>query len=97
GNLIRASIPNSAEPANPAVPPNTAQNPNEAAPPPLPPVVASADSQPPAPGAQPSPSLERNKIDEFMENRASQKFSGKPITLQVRDVDVSDVLRLIGD
>ena len=32
-----------------------------------------------------------------MDTKSSQKFEGKPITLQVKDADVSDVLRLVGE
>ncbi len=40
---------------------------------------------------------EKTNLEEFVESKSAQKFSGKPITLQVRDVDVGDVLRLIGE
>lgn len=39
----------------------------------------------------------KTKLEQFLENRATQRFIGKPITLQVRDMDVGDVFRLIGD
>lgn len=39
----------------------------------------------------------KTKIEEFMDSKSTKRFSGKPVTLQVRDVDVGDVLRLIGD
>jgi type IV pilus assembly protein PilQ len=37
------------------------------------------------------------KLDDFMVNHDSRHFSGRPITLQVRDVDAADVFRLIGE
>jgi type IV pilus assembly protein PilQ len=42
-----------------------------------------------------TPGAERLK--EFEANREKKVFTGKPITLQVRDVEAADVFRLIGD
>jgi type IV pilus assembly protein PilQ len=39
----------------------------------------------------------KSPLDEFTQNKETQKFSGKPVTLQIRDGDVEDVLRLIGE
>jgi type IV pilus assembly protein PilQ len=36
-------------------------------------------------------------LDDFVKMQSTKKFSGKPITLQVRDAEVTDVLRLIGE
>lgn len=38
-----------------------------------------------------------DRLKEFMANRGAKRFRGKPITLQVRDMDAVDVFRLIGD
>src|SRR4051812_3150931 len=38
-----------------------------------------------------------SKLKDFAENQTTQKFKGKPISLQVRDAEVADVLRLIGE
>jgi len=40
---------------------------------------------------------QQNKLTEFMENKDTRKFTGKPISIQVRDMDIADVLRLIGE
>ncbi len=42
-------------------------------------------------------SKKKDLLDEFIDNQKSKKFIGKPITLQIRDLDISDVLRLIGE
>jgi type IV pilus assembly protein PilQ len=39
----------------------------------------------------------KTNLDEFTQSNESHKFTGKPITLQVREGDIHDVLRLIGD
>ncbi|MEN9723713.1 MAG: fimbrial assembly protein [Pseudomonadota bacterium] len=36
-------------------------------------------------------------LDVFMKTMENKKFSGKPVTIQVRDADLSDVLRLIAE
>ena len=40
---------------------------------------------------------DQSHLSEFISNKKTQEFKGRPITLQVRDVDVTDVLRLIGE
>lgn len=37
------------------------------------------------------------RLKTFVDNRKTKNFKGKPITLQVRDVEAADVFRLIGD
>lgn len=37
------------------------------------------------------------RLKTFVNNRKAKNFKGKPITLQVRDVEAADVFRLIGD
>lgn len=39
----------------------------------------------------------QSHLEAFDENHKTGKYSGRPITLQVKDADVTDVLRLIGD
>ena len=39
----------------------------------------------------------QNRLDEFLVSRTTQKFSGSPVTINVRDVDIKDVIRLISD
>lgn len=40
---------------------------------------------------------QKTKLDEFVESKEAKKFTGSPVSLQVRDADVADVLRLIGE
>jgi len=65
-------------------------------------VASSAASMPP--GAPPVPGApgasshdNRTILDDFSESKQTQRYIGRPVTLQVRDVEVSDVLRLIGE
>jgi type IV pilus assembly protein PilQ len=70
------------------------------------PIAASAPQEPaaPVPDAD-SASTEtaaagagnQDKLTRVLEARETGRFSGKPITLQVRDADINDVLRLISD
>jgi type IV pilus assembly protein PilQ len=46
---------------------------------------------------QNSANTKKTTLDEYVENRTARKFSGRPITLQLRDVDLSDVFRMIGE
>ncbi len=39
----------------------------------------------------------RDDLDVFLENRETKNFKGSPITLKVKEAEVSDVLRLIAD
>lgn len=51
-----------------------------------------------APALQEVPQIEsKAELDQLIEGEFSEDFKGSPITLQVRDADVSDVLRLIGE
>ncbi len=54
-----------------------------------------AASPPPMPN--PQSTGEPDRLDQFAQRQKSQAFSGKRITLQVRDAEIADVLRLIGD
>lgn len=47
---------------------------------------------PKAAAASPSTNL-----DEYIQNQETKRFNGKPITLQIRDADLVDVFRLIGE
>ncbi len=57
-----------------------------------PPPVVDAESPPPS-----KADGEAARLDEFVANRSTKQFSGKPITLQVREVEALDVFRLIGE
>ncbi len=39
----------------------------------------------------------KDNIDLFLQNQKSKNFRGKPVSLQVREADVRDILRLIAD
>ena len=39
----------------------------------------------------------QNRLDDFLASRSTQKFTGSPVTINVRDVDIKDVIRLISD
>lgn len=45
----------------------------------------------------PPPTENKGKLGNFMESRETQRFHGKPVTIQVRDMDIADVFRLIGE
>lgn len=51
--------------------------------------ASSGDSAPAAPDASP--------LEKVIEGRQTGHFSGKPITLQVRNADIGDILRLISE
>jgi type IV pilus assembly protein PilQ len=38
-----------------------------------------------------------NGLEQFSESQATRQFSGRPVTLQVRDTELADVFRLIGE
>lgn len=38
-----------------------------------------------------------SKMDQFLETRDTRQFIGRPISLQVRDAEVNDILRMIGE
>jgi type IV pilus assembly protein PilQ len=40
---------------------------------------------------------EEKALDDFIQSRSQRKFIGKPITLQVRDMDLGDFFQLIGE
>jgi type IV pilus assembly protein PilQ len=46
--------------------------------------------------ADDSPNL-KDKLDKFIDSRTTRRFTGSPITLKVRDADVTDVFRLIAE
>ncbi len=60
-----------------------------------------ATSEPPAvPVADASPlssDAGAGKLTEFVNSQAAKQFKGKNITLQVREAEIADVLRMIGD
>jgi type IV pilus assembly protein PilQ len=54
----------------------------------------SAPVEAPTPHALPTP---QDKLQEFFANRETKRFIGKPITLRVREAEVIDIFRLIGE
>lgn len=56
--------------------------------------AASADPDSAAPSASAPP---KDSMDTFLDNSKSKQFTGRPITLQLRDVDVADVFHLISE
>jgi len=56
------------------------------------PPVDSAQQQDSAPK-----SLGEQNLDTFMSNFQSKRFTGKPVTIQVREAELSDVLRMIAE
>ncbi|MGZ3709518.1 MAG: type IV pilus secretin PilQ, partial [Bdellovibrionota bacterium] len=48
-------------------------------------------------GATAPPDRSKSNLDEFMQTMETKRFTGRPITLQLRDADLMDVFRLIGD
>ncbi len=56
-------------------------------------------SSKPAPKASTPATLraEEKALDDFIQSRSQRKFIGKPITLQVRDMDLGDFFQLIGE
>jgi len=83
GTLVKLLIPNSG--VAQASPPSTVSVPDSISPP--------VGITPPAAEA----SDNKTNLDSFMDAKDQQKFTGKPVSIQVKDADVSDVLRLIGE
>ncbi len=54
-----------------------------------------ADSSPAVPAQPASEVAGTDAIDQFKKSQEERKFAGSPMTLQVRDADVADVLQLI--
>lgn len=52
-----------------------------------------SDSQ----AASTAPATPKDSMDNFLDNSKSKHFNGRPITLQLRDVDVADVFHLISE
>ncbi len=50
--------------------------------------LEAADVKPPA---------KKDALDQFFENQKTKKFTGSPVTLQLRDANLIDVFRLIGE
>jgi type IV pilus assembly protein PilQ len=57
----------------------------------------SADVESSEGASEPQKTGIKNKLDEFIEARQTKRFAGRPITLKVRDAEVSDVFRLIAE
>jgi len=86
---------NSAE-SNPPPPPPDNASPAT----PAPDALAVQSPQATAPAASETASAtdpKNSSLDKFMDSQGNGSFTGKPITLQLRDVDLRDVFRLIGD
>jgi len=81
---------------------NSAPAPSADEPPPPPPasmnttddVAGVTANQIIAPAAKPTP---LGKLEQLLQNSETKRFTGKPITLQLRDADLQDAFRLIGD
>ncbi len=63
----------------------------------LPPVETSPSTEGTASAGPESRSLGEQNLDTFMSNFQSKRFTGKPVTIQVREAELSDVLRLIAE
>ncbi len=94
GNVLRIKVPHAAGATASA----------DALPPPpsdAPPADPAATPPPPAAGAAPlaeAPAQPKNdKLGQFLQAQESKRFVGKSITLQLRDADLIDVFRLIGE
>lgn len=40
---------------------------------------------------------DKSMLEQFQDNKDTKRFTGSPVTIQVRDADVKDVFRLVGD
>ncbi|MGK5084964.1 type IV pilus secretin PilQ [Bdellovibrionota bacterium FG-1] len=95
GNVISVVVPNGAATVVAEAPPSSA--PAVAA---APPGVDAVDVLSPAvaaPSASAANSSDFDQLSKALEARETRNFSGKPVTLQVRDADVNDVLRMISE
>lgn len=66
----------------------------------LPKAAQSAQAAPAAPQAAPQAAgseAGNTNLDQFMESQSTKRFSGRPVTIQVRDAELADVLRLIAE
>ncbi len=84
GNVLRVKLPHGTDVASA----ETAKSSEPLAPPPS----SGADA---AASAEKAP--DKTHLDAFSESQATRRFVGRPVTLQVRDADINDVLRLIAD
>ena len=53
--------------------------------------------EPEAPAEEPTTEITDDRMAEFLAAKKKQDFKGKPITLQARDMEVRDLIRLIGE
>jgi len=60
------------------------------------PPLSSNDPSAPQMSSQNSP-RNGDRLNQFIETRSTGRFSGSPVTIQVRDADLVDVFRLIGE
>lgn len=59
--------------------------------------VQTVHAGPVDPASEPSRDPTAQAIDRALDAQKTQNFSGKPITVQVRDMDIKEALKLIGD
>ena len=113
GNVLEIRIPQGAAPDNsaapaaaPSVPDAAAATPPAAVPGASDPLSAAPPAATPPTGADQAASgqtplssgtNEKDSLGSFVDNRQTKVFSGTPITIQVKDAEVGDVLRLIGE
>ncbi|MGK5087779.1 type IV pilus secretin PilQ [Bdellovibrionota bacterium FG-2] len=89
GNILRVKLPHGTDVAS-------SQAAKSPATPEAPPVASAAEPDKTLDKAPEKASGDKT-LDVFAESQATRRFIGKPVTLQVRDADVNDVLRLIAD
>ena len=97
GNVIRVAVNAGPAPLTPAAPEAQAQAAEQPVAPGAEPPAAPAEPSEPAPETVAEKKPEPTILEKFDTSRQTNQFKGTPITLQVRDADVTDVLRLIGE
>ncbi len=106
GNVLKVNVPNEGS-SSPVASSGTDAVPVPGDAPPAPLVqpateeqVSVGDTIPPkgdSASAAPASPEPKTALDQFAQNQDTHRFSGKPITIQVRDADLADVFRLIGE
>ncbi len=106
GNLIKISIPNSS--SNPTQNNSAASGGVASDAPPMPvseqdvtdvvlDKISKKQEAAPVANSKGSPSTKGDRLDEFMTSLQTKRFTGRPITLNLRDVEITDAFRLIAD
>ncbi len=93
GNTLKVTVPESGGAAVAAAPQPMADEVPAPAPAPAAPPV----EQPNPPAEAPVAEAPKAKLEAFMDAKENKRFSGRPITIQVKDAEISDVFRLIGE